>query len=76
MMTLCARCGMRADVDPAFHFERYGHWPQTPEREAAGCVEHERDPGYCRIHLAYCYLADLSLFAPEPAPADPRRFTR
>ena len=26
-MILCAYCGMRADIDPEFHEERYGHLP-------------------------------------------------
>lgn len=28
-MTSCNICGMRADLDPLFHQERYGHWPRT-----------------------------------------------
>jgi hypothetical protein len=38
-MSTCLHCGMRGDLDPFFHEERYGHWPVL--RGEGGGVTHE-----------------------------------
>lgn len=46
-MTKCSTCGMRADADPEFHEERYGHWPTVPCVGCRGKVPFGGGPVVC-----------------------------